>query len=91
MKKLDPEHISWELTVGEVAARSGVAVSTLHYYESKGLIKSWRNQGMGSGNAGIERTNSRSIFCRWRDARYQVHHPIVLRNMTLFRSYPSSA
>lgn len=34
-----------ELSVGEVAARSGVAVSTLHFYETKGLIKSWRNQG----------------------------------------------
>ena len=34
-----------ELTVGEVAKRSGVAVSTLHFYESKGLIKSWRNSG----------------------------------------------
>jgi MerR family redox-sensitive transcriptional activator SoxR len=34
-----------ELTVGEVAARSGVAVSTLHFYESKGLLKSWRNSG----------------------------------------------
>jgi MerR family transcriptional regulator, redox-sensitive transcriptional activator SoxR len=33
------------LTVGEVEARSGVAVSTLHFYESKGLIKSWRNSG----------------------------------------------
>jgi MerR family transcriptional regulator, redox-sensitive transcriptional activator SoxR len=34
-----------ELTVGEVAARSGVAVSALHFYESKGLIRSWRNPG----------------------------------------------
>src|SRR5207342_3538352 len=34
-----------ELTVGEVAQRSGVAVSALHYYESEGLIRSWRNQG----------------------------------------------
>lgn len=34
-----------ELTVGEVARRSGVAVSTLHFYESKGLIESWRNSG----------------------------------------------
>jgi MerR family redox-sensitive transcriptional activator SoxR len=33
------------LTVGEVAKRSGVAVSTLHFYESKGLIKSSRNRG----------------------------------------------
>lgn len=34
-----------ELTVGEVAARSGVAVSTLHFYETKGLIKSMRSRG----------------------------------------------
>lgn len=34
-----------ELTVGEVAARSGVAVSTLHFYEEKGLICSSRNAG----------------------------------------------
>jgi len=34
-----------ELTVGQVAARSGVAISTLHFYESKGLIRSRRNRG----------------------------------------------
>lgn len=34
-----------ELSVGEVAARSGVAVSTLHFYETKGLIKSMRSRG----------------------------------------------
>lgn len=45
MKKIIPEHISLELTVGQVAKRSGVAVSTLHYYEAEGLISSWRNQG----------------------------------------------
>ena len=28
------------LTPGEVAKRSGVAVSALHFYESKGLISS---------------------------------------------------
>ncbi|MDR0219582.1 MAG: redox-sensitive transcriptional activator SoxR [Enterobacteriaceae bacterium] len=33
------------LTIGEVAKRSGVAISTLHFYESKGLIQSTRNQG----------------------------------------------
>ncbi|MDU1025181.1 MAG: redox-sensitive transcriptional activator SoxR [Leclercia adecarboxylata] len=33
------------LTPGEVARRSGVAVSALHFYESKGLIKSIRNSG----------------------------------------------
>ena len=33
------------LTVGEVAKRSGVTVSALHFYEEKGLITSTRNQG----------------------------------------------
>ncbi|KEA50005.1 MULTISPECIES: redox-sensitive transcriptional activator SoxR [Mangrovibacter] len=33
------------LTPGDVARRSGVAVSALHFYESKGLIKSTRNSG----------------------------------------------
>ncbi len=34
-----------ELSVGEVAARSGVAVSAIHFYESKGLIRGRRNAG----------------------------------------------
>ena len=34
-----------ELTVGQVAARSGVAVSTIHFYERKGLIRSSRTTG----------------------------------------------
>lgn len=34
-----------ELTVGEVAARSGVPVSTLHFYEAEGLIRSRRTAG----------------------------------------------
>lgn len=33
------------LSVGQVAARSGVAVSALHFYEAKGLIHSERNAG----------------------------------------------
>ncbi|HZW48139.1 MAG TPA: redox-sensitive transcriptional activator SoxR, partial [Microvirga sp.] len=45
MGRIDPGQIGRELTVGEVAARSGVAVSTLHFYEAKGLIRSTRNQG----------------------------------------------
>lgn len=32
-------------TVGKVAARCGVKVSTLHFYEEKGLITSSRNAG----------------------------------------------
>ncbi|MDB5516395.1 MAG: soxR [Tardiphaga sp.] len=34
-----------ELTVGDVAARSGVSVSALHFYERKGLIRSHRTSG----------------------------------------------
>ena len=34
-----------ELTVGQVAERSGVAVSALHFYEAKGLIHSVRTAG----------------------------------------------
>jgi MerR family transcriptional regulator, redox-sensitive transcriptional activator SoxR len=33
------------LTVGEVAQRSGVAVSALHFYEARGLIRSQRTAG----------------------------------------------
>ncbi|MFI6500013.1 redox-sensitive transcriptional activator SoxR [Nonomuraea typhae] len=36
---------SKELTVGQLAERSGVAVSALHFYESKGLIASRRTTG----------------------------------------------
>ncbi|MET7466754.1 redox-sensitive transcriptional activator SoxR [Nonomuraea sp. NPDC005501] len=34
-----------ELTVGQLAERSGVAVSALHFYETKGLITSRRTAG----------------------------------------------
>ncbi len=34
-----------EFTVGQVAERSGVAVSALHFYEAKRLIKSHRTAG----------------------------------------------
>jgi MerR family transcriptional regulator, redox-sensitive transcriptional activator SoxR len=37
--------IQWTLAVGEVAKRSGVAVSALHFYEAKGLITSRRSAG----------------------------------------------
>jgi MerR family redox-sensitive transcriptional activator SoxR len=39
------ETIPSALTVGQVATRSGVAVSAIHFYESQGLIKGWRNKG----------------------------------------------
>ncbi|MFE7704839.1 redox-sensitive transcriptional activator SoxR [Streptomyces sp. NPDC057486] len=34
-----------ELTVGQLSARSGAAVSALHFYEAKGLISSRRTSG----------------------------------------------
>ena len=45
MENLEETKCLTVLSVGEVAARSGVAVSTLHFYEAEGLIRSWRNQG----------------------------------------------
>jgi len=40
--------VAWqdrELTVGQVAARAGVAVSALHFYEARGLIRARRTAG----------------------------------------------
>tara|TARA_Y100000815_G_scaffold194188_1_gene177661 strand:+ start:274 stop:519 length:246 start_codon:yes stop_codon:yes gene_type:complete len=34
-----------ELTVGEMAKRSGVSISTLHFYEKMGLIAARRTAG----------------------------------------------
>src|SRR5271154_977241 len=45
MARLKPEELGKLLSVGEVAERSGVAVSTIHFYETKGLIGSWRSEG----------------------------------------------
>ena len=45
MARIEPADIGRPLTVGEVARRSGVAVSALHFYESKGLIRSVRSSG----------------------------------------------
>ncbi|NHQ84653.1 redox-sensitive transcriptional activator SoxR [Iodobacter sp. HSC-16F04] len=45
MKKNCLDDLPRQLTVGEVAERSGVAISTIHFYEAKGLIKSTRSKG----------------------------------------------
>jgi MerR family redox-sensitive transcriptional activator SoxR len=34
-----------ELSVGQVARRSGVPVSTVHFYQAQGLIQGWRSAG----------------------------------------------
>jgi MerR family redox-sensitive transcriptional activator SoxR len=43
MRSSEQVEVLRELTVGAVAKRSGVSVSAIHFYESKGLILSWRN------------------------------------------------
>src|SRR4029077_21039107 len=45
VNEIDGGRIHTELSVGEAAKRSGVAVSTLHFYETKGLIRSARSGG----------------------------------------------
>lgn len=40
-----PEALGPVLTVGEMAARSGLSISALRFYERKGLIKSQRTPG----------------------------------------------
>jgi MerR family redox-sensitive transcriptional activator SoxR len=49
--------ITRALTVGEAARRSGVAVSTLHFYEAKGLIS-------GDRSAGNQRRYRREVLRR---------------------------
>jgi MerR family transcriptional regulator, redox-sensitive transcriptional activator SoxR len=46
-----------ELTVGQVAARSGVAVSALCFYEKKGLIRSRRTAGNQRRYARVRRAD----------------------------------
>lgn len=43
--KSDAGRIRRELTVGQLARRSGIAVSAVHFYESNGLISGWRSEG----------------------------------------------
>lgn len=38
-------HVHEDLTVGQLAARSGLAVSTIHFYEAERLITGWRTAG----------------------------------------------
>lgn len=45
MGRLDPRCMGRDLTVGEVAERSGVAASAIRFYESEGLIHGWRTRG----------------------------------------------
>src|ERR1700690_4636011 len=57
MARVTPEELDRPLSAGQVAARSGVAVSTVHFYEAKGLVKGWRS-------AGNQRRYSRDVLRR---------------------------
>lgn len=41
----DKQAVKQALGVGDVAKRCGIAVSTIHFYETKGLIEGWRTAG----------------------------------------------
>jgi MerR family transcriptional regulator, redox-sensitive transcriptional activator SoxR len=46
------------LSIGALAARTGLAVSAIRYYEAQGLIKPWRN---GGGQRRFERADLRRL------------------------------
>ena len=48
----EPLRIHEDLTVGQLADRSGVAVSTLHFYERQGLITSRRTSAISVATSG---------------------------------------
>jgi len=45
MSRSVPSQDKPALSAGQVAARSGVALSTIHFYEARGLIRGWRTAG----------------------------------------------
>lgn len=46
------------MTIGALAARTGLAVSAIRYYEAQGLIRPWRNSG---GQRRFERADLRRL------------------------------
>lgn len=50
--------VSDGLSIGALAARTGLAVSAIRYYEAQGLIKPWRNAG---GQRRFERADLRRL------------------------------
>ncbi|MCG7493405.1 redox-sensitive transcriptional activator SoxR [Thalassobius sp. Cn5-15] len=46
------------LTIGDLAARTGLAVSAIRYYEAEGLVHPWRNAG---GQRRFERADIRRL------------------------------
>lgn len=50
--------VSEGLSIGEIAARTGLAVSAIRYYEDEGLVRPWRN---ASGQRRFERADLRRL------------------------------
>lgn len=50
--------VSEGLSIGALAARTGLAVSAIRYYEAQGLIQPWRNAG---GQRRFERSDLRRL------------------------------
>ena len=74
-----------ELSVGEAAKRAGVAVSALHFYERKGLIRSLRT-------AGNQRRYARDVLRRIAVIRVAQRVGIPLDAVRrAFRRFPTSA
>ena len=69
-----------ELSVGEVAKRSGVAVSALHFYERKGLIRSHRS---GGNQRRYDRDVLRRLAQRMRERYARVRALAVERKLPL--------
>jgi len=83
MKKNQPVYPVKELSVGAVAKRTGVAISTIHFYETKGLIKSRRNQGN-------QRRYTRDVLRRIAVIKVAQKIGISLREITgSFKSLPN--
>jgi len=57
LARIAPEDVDRPLSAGQLAARSGVAVSTIHFYEAKGMVRGWRS-------AGNQRRYSRDVLRR---------------------------
>ncbi len=73
-----------ELSVGQVAKRCGVAVSAIHFYETKGLIASWRN-------AGNQRRYTRDVLRRIAVIKAAQHLGISLKSIAdALNSLPSN-
>jgi len=73
-----------ELSIGQVAKRCGVAVSAIHFYETKGLIASWRN-------AGNQRRYTRDVLRRIAVIKAAQHLGISLKSIAdALNSLPSN-